>query len=168
MLPYIVRATALFSSLTQVLELGSTLLGIPPKQVTKKGRTKVAKLPKRKTPMEYTATGVELANAFARAKFFLDKPPQKGKGHDFYSINGALRFAVGHDLRVLRCASAFLDTRLEGKTVTNWLLDNGVPEAELRGLVGMRGIRVWKSLWLEKLIIELCEDETKHTYTYPV
>lgn len=117
--------------------------------------------------MEYKAQGHELANAFARARTYLQKPPSKqNKGHEFYTIGGAMRFAIGHDLRVLRCALGLLSARLGGKSVPEWLEANGVPKSELTGLKGMKAIRTWKILWLEKLEEEFHDNTDEHTYTY--
>lgn len=166
MLPFIAKATKALTLVNQLLDIGSSILG---ESKPMKGRTKRQSKPtlRRKVPMEYKAKGHELANAFARTKAYLQMPPSKRiEGHEFYTIGGAMRFAIGHDMRVLRCALGLLSSRLDGKSVPEWLIANGVPSSEVTGLKGMKAIRVWKILWLEKLIEEFSEDQSEHTYMY--
>lgn len=122
--------------------------------------------------MQYTAKGYELANAFERAKEYFDQPKPKDagskrQGFQFYTLGAALRYSVGHDKRVLCCALGLLAKRLEYKSAAQWLIDNGIPKEEVSGLKGMRALRVWKSLWLGKLIEEFADDNHDHTHTYP-
>lgn len=122
--------------------------------------------------MHYKATGQELSEAFARAKTYFDskKPTDRGskaQGYNVYTIWAAMRFATGHNKRVLHCALGLLSQRLEGKSATQWLIDNGVPKSEVSGLAGMKAMRVWKSLWLEKLAEEFKNDTSEYEYDYP-
>lgn len=169
MLPFIAKATQTLVLVSKLLDVGSTILGKSKPMKGRTNRTRQSRKPsiRRKVRMDYTAKGHELANAFARARTYLQEPPSKRiKGYEFYTIGGALRFAVGHDLRILRCALGLLSSRLDGKSVPDWLIANGVPSSEVTGLKGMKAIRVWKILWLEKLEAEFQDDQEDHTYSY--
>lgn len=169
MLPLLVKATAFLTSLNQVIELGTTVFGVQTKRKPVRQNRRVTKTRLRKTPMEYQATGVELAMAFEAAFHHLNSPPikkQTGMPKAF-TIGDALRFSVGHDLRVVRCALSLISDRLEGKTASQWLIERGVPKEEVTGLKGMKGVRVWKAMWLKKLAEEFQGDSTVYKFTYP-
>lgn len=168
MLPLLVKATAFFTSLNQVIELGSAVFGIPKRKPARKSR-RVTKTRLRKTPMEYQVTGDELSVAFAAAAHHLDNPPKKkqvGIGK-IYTIGEALRFSYGHDLRVVRSALALVAERLDHKPASQWLIEHGVPYSEVKGMTGMANVRIWKGIWLEKLAAEYKGDQTVYKFTYP-
>lgn len=122
--------------------------------------------------MHYKATGQELSDAFARALAYFEKelPKDRGskaQGFQHYTIGSAMRYGIGHNKRVLCCALGLLSYRLDNKAPSQWLIENGVPKEEVTGLKGMKGIRVWKKLWLEKLVEEFKDDTKEHEYEYP-
>ena len=178
MLPLLTKVAGILATAESIAEFGSSMFRFAPHKSqgkTKKRPTK-SLIPKtrlrRKRPMQYTAKGYELAHAFERAKEYFDRPKPRDvgsmkQGFQFYTLGSALRFAVGHDKRVLCCALGLLGKRLEYKSAARWLIDNGIQKKEVSGLKGMKALRVWKSLWLEKLIEEFTNDDTEHTYEYP-
>lgn len=168
MLPLLVKATAFLTSLNQVIDLGTAVLGVQKRKPTRQSR-RVTKPRKRKTPMEYQVTGDELSKAYASAAYHLNNPPktkQAGVGK-IYTISEALRFSYGHDLRVVRSAIALVSERLENKPASQWLIENGVPATEVKGLTGMANVRIWKGIWLEKLADEFRGDMTVYKFNYP-
>lgn len=120
--------------------------------------------------MQYTATGKELAEAFKAAKYYFDQPEKikvAGSKRNFYTIGAAMRFAIGHNRRVLYCAIGLMMQRLEYLPASEWLIKNGVPEQEVKGVTGMKNVKVWKSLWLEKLYEEFKDSNEDITSEYP-
>ena len=178
MLPLLTKMASLLATAESVVEFGPSLFRFAPQKSQSASQRSSAKslIPKtrlrRKRPMQYTAKGHELANAFERAKEYFDRPRPKDagskkQGFQFYTLGAALRFAVGYDKRVLCCTLGLLAKRMEYKSAARWLIDNGIPKEEVSGLKGMKALRTWKSLWLEKLIEEFVNDDAEHTYEYP-
>lgn len=168
MLPLLVKATAFLTSLNQVIDLGTAVLGVQKRKPTRQSR-RVTKPRQRKSPMEYQVTGDELSKAFASAAYHLNNPPKKkqmGIGK-VYTIGEALRFSYGHDLRIVRSALALVAERLDHKPASQWLIEHGVPSPEVKGLNGMTNVRIWKGIWLEKLAAEFKGDKTVYKFNYP-
>ena len=117
---------------------------------------------------QYKVLASELANAFDRAATYMAvKHPRR-----FYTIEAALRHSVGHDLRVLYACRNVIRKSLGGLTVTKWLIANGVPEPDVRGLKGFKNVTAWKGEWLwrigEEFFIEAQADEDpSFEFTYP-
>lgn len=172
MLPLLVKATAFLTSLNQVIDLGTAVLGVQQKRKPRRQSRRVTQPRKprlRNTPMKYETTGNELSVAFAAAAYHLGNPPKKKQSGigKIYTIGEAIRFSSGHDVRIVRSCFALVSERLENKSASQWLIENGVPASEVKGLKGMANVRIWKSLWLEKLAAEFKGDETVYTFTYP-
>ena len=179
MLPLFTKMASLLVTSKSIVDFGSSFFRQSSYKTGRKSQKNSAKSLvtktrlRRKRSIQYTAKGYELANAFARAKEYFDKPKPKCKGFKtqgmrFYTIGAALRYSVGNDKRVLNCALGLLAKRLEYKSAAQWLINNGVPKEEVSGLKGIKALRIWKSLWLEKLIEEFKDDDTEHTYTHHI
>lgn len=110
-----------------------------------------------------------LANAFQRAHHFLTVgATESGVKKKLYTIHTALNMAVGHNLPVLYACRHIIRESLENKSCSQWLIDNGVPEEEVRGKKGFYGIRIWKQLWLQKLADSWNTSEVNlFTFKYP-
>ena len=115
----------------------------------------------------YTVKPSELANAFDRAALFM----AGNKPRKMYTMEAALRYAVGHDLRVLYACRNVIRKSLDNKTTNDWLIANGVPEPEVRGMAGFRNVRAWKLLWMKKIADHFARASARsdkpYTFTYP-
>jgi len=117
----------------------------------------------------YNVTGKQLANAFDRAAFYMKNGYKEfNKPVKIYTITGAINFSVGHDKTVMWAARGLLRKRLDGLNVVEWLIKNGVPEADLKGLQGMKNLRSWRTLWAQKLADEFAQDpDHEYEFNYP-
>ena len=116
----------------------------------------------------YQCSGKALTNAFDRVHHFLVHGTVRSENKKLYTLSGAINYSVGHSKPVMLIARNLVKQRLEGKGATQWLIDNGVPETELRGLRGFRNLRVWKALWVAKLAEEFSNRQDEiFTLEYP-
>lgn len=111
----------------------------------------------------YTVKPSELANAFDRAAIVMARVHPKST----FTIEASLRYATGHDLRVLYACRNVIRKSLGGKTTTEWLIANGVPEPEVRGMTGFRNMRSWKLLWMQKLADQFARASARSDKPYP-
>lgn len=111
----------------------------------------------------YTVKPSELANAFDRAALFM----AANKPRKMYTMDAALRYAVGHDLRVFYACRNVIRKSLGTSTTAEWLIANGVPEPEVRGMNGFRNVRAWKLLWMQKLADQFARASARSDKPYP-
>lgn len=117
----------------------------------------------------YSVSHVDISLAFQKAHFYMTEGSSyPGSKKKVYTIYAALNMATGHNLAVLWACRNIVREALEGKSCSQWLIENGVPEEEVRGKKGFYGIRIWKQLWLKKLADEFAlKPCLNYNFQYP-